>query len=673
MAEIRRQEFTCTLVELAANPNKVLAMNEFLYVRQTDGKLKMMAGDGVTKISLLPYSIDIGAITQAVVDANAAKTDAETAKTEAETARDAAATSATNAAGAVAVAVNAFDATIVHKATDETVTGVKTFSASPIVPAPTTDMQPTTKKYVDDKDAVIRVKAEENTSAIKGIEETLININPAAETRLTQTSYDRIVSLPKNAGEGGLKSVIGGNTLKNETTYNRTTWAEWTKTASVVGDGTGLTLTATTPWETATRLTAFKPSTKYGILYDVVATTLISDVFKIFGGGAGHSFPTLWIAPRTVGKQKVINTTNSIVAISFNNDLLICLTSSTITDSIKIKDIRIFELPTGSQIETDFTNLTADQLAVRYPYIDGTQSVIAPRIKSVNADLSKTSYLYSEPKTLCRVPNGVRDTIENGNYVQRMKEYTLQTSDIMLFTTSYINFDNIFIVLPSDCVLRVPGENSGAISTKFSTPAFVDYGLDSATLIGKHMYSLNTGATNYLMTYCFAKGSYANLAAVQAFLVGKKIIYQLAVPIVTENVTSGAPLSYPSGSIYLEPALADAGVYSNKMSILLTAFPIQTLESIYKVNSVTGEQTPLNVSTAVIAGDKLSFTHPSLISGDIVFFIYFYAETGCYGSNTFSYYDSRYVIQDSVITAKYYKWKIAIANGVATTVLTEVV
>ena len=34
---------------------------------------------------------------------------------------------------------------------DQTVAGVKTFSSSPIVPAPTTDLQAATKKYVDDK------------------------------------------------------------------------------------------------------------------------------------------------------------------------------------------------------------------------------------------------------------------------------------------------------------------------------------------------------------------------------------------------------------------------------------------------------------------------------------------------------------------------------------------
>ena len=32
MAEVRRQEFVVSLADLAANPTKVLAANEFLYV-----------------------------------------------------------------------------------------------------------------------------------------------------------------------------------------------------------------------------------------------------------------------------------------------------------------------------------------------------------------------------------------------------------------------------------------------------------------------------------------------------------------------------------------------------------------------------------------------------------------------------------------------------------------
>ena len=54
----------------------------------------------------------------------------------------------------------------------------------------------------------------------------------------------------------------------------------------------------------------------------------------------------------------------------------------------------MFELPAGSQIESDFTNLTADQLAARYPYIDGTKSVTAPRVSVGKNKLSIARELW---------------------------------------------------------------------------------------------------------------------------------------------------------------------------------------------------------------------------------------------------------------------------------------
>lgn len=48
--------------------------------------------------------------------------------------------------------LDAADAANVKKTGDQTIAGIKTFSSSPIIPAPTTDLQASTKKYVDDKD-----------------------------------------------------------------------------------------------------------------------------------------------------------------------------------------------------------------------------------------------------------------------------------------------------------------------------------------------------------------------------------------------------------------------------------------------------------------------------------------------------------------------------------------
>lgn len=107
MAQIRRQEFVVTLDDIAAFPDKIPAENEFIYVRQSDGKLKLKCGDGITAISQLPYAIDIGAAEQAKIDAIAAKDDAETAREQASGFADNANTSAQNAASAAVTALNA--------------------------------------------------------------------------------------------------------------------------------------------------------------------------------------------------------------------------------------------------------------------------------------------------------------------------------------------------------------------------------------------------------------------------------------------------------------------------------------------------------------------------------------------------------------------------------------
>ena len=77
------------------------------------------------------------------------------------------------------------------------------------------------------------------------------------------------------------------------------------------------------------------------------------------------------------------------------------------------------------------------------------------------------------------------------------------------------------------------------------------------------------------------------------------------------------------------------------------------------------------ITAAVIAEDKLSFTHPDLDYGDIVFFEYQYDRESTIPEMEVEYYDSRYVIKDSV-TEKFYKWHIAVAGGVPSIKLVEV-
>jgi len=150
------------------------------------------------------------------------------------------------------------------------------------------------------------------------------------------------------------------------------------------------------------------------------------------------------------------------------------------------------------------------------------------------------------------------------------------------------------------------------------------------------------------------------------------LTYQLATPVVTDIQTSGSLFGYPSGTVYVENVLPVAGLYeATGIKVTNSDFPIATLEKISKIDSVTGVETEVAVANAVISADKLSFTHPGLVAGDIVFFTYHHAVEGTVAETIINYYDSRYTIKDAG-NGKFYQWKVTANNGVPTITLVEV-
>lgn len=237
--------------------------------------------------------------------------------------------------------------------------------------------------------------------------------------------------------------------------------------------------------------------------------------------------------------------------------------------------------------------------------------------------ISTSKYLNStEP--LRRVPNGVCDEIlqrSDGGYelVQRVSGGVSVVSGTAIDTTNYPlakNAGSFYIDLTAG------GGQSGVVGT------------DSATGDGT-------------------------------------VYYQLATPIITPIETSGTLLSYPSGTMFWENITADAGMYSNGITVFETGFPISSLETLSKVDFQTGIETALDISTAVIAPDGLSFTHPDLLNGDIVLFSYRFKDDAPEGNKTIDYYDSRYVVKDSV-TGKFYQWGVSVADATPSFDLVEV-
>ena len=95
----------------------------------------------------------------------------------------------------------------------------------------------------------------------------------------------------------------------------------------------------------------------------------------------------------------------------------------------------------------------------------------------------------------------------------------------------------------------------------------------------------------------------------------------------TPTVTSVAIVgNILAGDVYLEPIDLVKGIYNNGIPVTHTDLPILTIDSIIKIDG-----TELDVGEAVIASNKLSFTHPDLVNGDTVSFDYFYDKEGTKG------------------------------------------
>lgn len=181
-----------------------------------------------------------------------------------------------------------------------------------------------------------------------------------------------------NKAEGQSSIKIEGLTLLNMITYNTDTWAEWTKDSGIVGDSSGLEFTANGTGYIYGRYTSkFKNGTKYGMLLNSVNNNLTTQIL-LENYITDTSVPI--VNPGVVGNVKTVFTTKSSISI---NKLSLYISSGTLGTKGKIRDIRVFELPAGSQIETDFNTLTANELSLKYPYINGIQGVGSYKTVSV--------------------------------------------------------------------------------------------------------------------------------------------------------------------------------------------------------------------------------------------------------------------------------------------------
>ena len=278
------------------------------------------------------------------------------------------------------------------------------------------------------------------------------------------------VSVPNNAS-GGVEAIVKGSTLKNELNYNNATWAEWIKTSGCTGNSTGLSFDASVQGASCYISADFKPSTKYGVLLNIPENTLASGSIGLYENLASTPIP-VGVPYNSIGNLKQSITSASTVTSS----RLLFGVNVTSTGTIKLRDIRVFELPHGSTIESDFTNLTADQLAVKYPYVkgDAVKHTGAVRIVSVGKNLfdkSKvtngqsvdrtTGNTYASAVNFC---TGFRKVKPNTTYYMKNGSLAIAFYD---HNYTFINPSGSYITVGTDLAFSfTTGANYGY--TKFS-------------------------------------------------------------------------------------------------------------------------------------------------------------------------------------------------------------
>jgi hypothetical protein len=491
-------------------------------------------------------------------------------------------------------------------------------------------------KDVDEKHALKSTTLEKELTDYKN---TLAGININQEAKQSASGYG-VVSLPKNCANGQVSAVVRGLTHSN-----------------ILGSGGGAEKIFSANVEFFNSITPIPklPIGKYILIYNITETSATStrntpwvqyiDATRLFESAAENYNST---AGRKIWK---INATKEIEQVGW--------WANRPTSDVKIREFMLLAVDDTEYAKTDA------ELLVKYSYINGTKSTVsAVRVKSESADKKQTSMLYlNAGQPLRSLLNGTKDEVSEGKLNKRINVYTLQVSDIKQMYTAHANLDWAVIQMPSD-VSNTPNINSNVFSSAY--PNYIEP-LDSALNIGK---MAGYSSPNKQVMIGFAKGT--TLAQAQQALAGTTLIYQLATPVISDIQTSGSLFGYPSGTVYVENVLPVAGVYkSTGIAVTYPDFPIASIEKISKIDPATGVETEVPVTSAVIASDKLSFTHPSLVAGDIIFFTYYHAVEGTVGEATIGYYDSRYTIKDSS-NGKYYQWKIVSNNGVPSITLVEV-
>ncbi|MBX4266524.1 collagen-like triple helix repeat-containing protein [Clostridium estertheticum] len=323
-----------------------------------------------------------------------------------------------------------------------------------------------TNKNVSDNSIAIGTKASK--------EELAKNVADLADMTSQTITISSAESIPNSVNGSIAVMKVEGESVAQELIYTPDTWKEWVSTSGAKGDSGGLEFTANNTWIESNISTKIKPSTKYGILYNVVNSNLT----KPFYLNSNTAFAQV-IIPSTIGNQKIIAT--SLTTITKNVFGLVNTNTEIVGNKIKVKNILIYEIPINSQLEIDFNTLSADQLVIKYPFHSGTKNLIIKTIKSTDGTQKN---ICDFPNLELRAVGNVKDVLDLQN--NKLTKYIGVSDNINYILDTPIVESNYFnailqsyfngnIIVDSNLLCKItyaytktPGQNINALNDGIS-------------------------------------------------------------------------------------------------------------------------------------------------------------------------------------------------------------
>lgn len=489
---------------------------------------------------------------------------------------------------------------------------------------------------------------------------TMANVNVNQEAKQEVTGYG-IISLPKNTANGQVSASVKGNTLTNKLGATVESSCTTSSANSRITIGNLGQISPNINTKTYQFIQGHKYFVKYklknssiGRLYDYIRVQ-VSTALTVKGTSTGSVLESyaLWTATE-----------------NYPNGYFYAVSGDP-TGQLDLDYAFVYDLTEIFGADKEPTEEQANQIL---GYVSNTKSTIsASRLKSVDKDGIQESISYlPNVGELRSLPDGVRDEIKvsggKAESVQRTKKYVLNGRESWAYPNDELTNTEKFSVEIMD--------KSKVVANAISLDKFPVLPHTYADIEGANSVLNFLGLRvlkSSLVGYSEGLTSAQKLTLFKTWLAANPLTltYQLAEPIITPIQVSGTLLSNPSGTIYVENVVADAGLYNNGITTQYTDLPIKTVDKLIKYDFETGVQTSLDVSEVVVNANKLSFTHPNLVNGDMVFYDYFYDVESTEGETEIEYYDSRHTIKDTT-NNKFYSWKITSTNGVPTVNLTEV-